>query len=178
MPGHPSNGKIGRHALQHGAWRGHERPPSPRYDPNRRVEACPVITSHALISIMVGSKRLQAETGYIDARPYCQIDENLLHRVGGPYIWVRLGKARAEHNESTLPRAADIRADLEEVCVGPTRDLSTQQFYGLFNHPVGTGEKRRWQFKAKRLCCLERSELLVHTACRPDWNHPKSQRSA
>ena len=31
---------------------------------------------------------LQSEAGYIDARPYCRIDENLLHRTAGPYIWV------------------------------------------------------------------------------------------
>ena len=29
---------------------------------------------------------LQSEVGYIDARPYCRIDENLLHRTAGPYI--------------------------------------------------------------------------------------------
>jgi len=31
---------------------------------------------------------LQSEVGYIDARPYCRIDENLLHRTAGPYIGV------------------------------------------------------------------------------------------
>jgi hypothetical protein len=32
---------------------------------------------------------LQAEAGYIDARPQSrQIDENLLRRTAGPYIWV------------------------------------------------------------------------------------------
>ena len=31
---------------------------------------------------------LQSEVGYIDARPYCRIDENLLHRTAGPYIRV------------------------------------------------------------------------------------------
>jgi hypothetical protein len=29
---------------------------------------------------------LQAEAGYIDARPYLPVDENLLHRTAGPYI--------------------------------------------------------------------------------------------
>jgi hypothetical protein len=33
-------------------------------------------------------RTLQSEAGYIDARPYCRIDENLLHRTAGPYIWV------------------------------------------------------------------------------------------
>ena len=32
---------------------------------------------------------LQSEAGYIDARPQSrQIDENLLRRTAGPYIWV------------------------------------------------------------------------------------------
>jgi hypothetical protein len=31
---------------------------------------------------------LQSEVGYIDARPYCRIDENLLHRTAGPYMRV------------------------------------------------------------------------------------------
>jgi hypothetical protein len=31
-------------------------------------------------------RTLQSEAGYIDARPYCRIDENLLHRTAGPYI--------------------------------------------------------------------------------------------
>jgi hypothetical protein len=34
---------------------------------------------------------LQSEAGYIDARPYCRIDENLLHRTAGPYIRVKTG---------------------------------------------------------------------------------------
>jgi hypothetical protein len=29
---------------------------------------------------------LQSEVGYIDARPYCRIAKNLLHRTAGPYI--------------------------------------------------------------------------------------------
>ena len=53
---------------------------------------------------------LQSEAGYIDARPYCRIDENLLHRTAGPYIRVTLGKARTEQNESGFPRATDLRA--------------------------------------------------------------------
>jgi hypothetical protein len=36
-----------------------------------------------------------------------------------PQQRARLGKAWAEHSESALPRAVDIRADLEEVRVGP-----------------------------------------------------------
>jgi hypothetical protein len=37
------------------------------------------------------SKTLQSEAGYIDARPNRQIDENLLQRTAGPYIWVKSG---------------------------------------------------------------------------------------
>jgi hypothetical protein len=31
---------------------------------------------------------LQAEAGYIDARPYLPDRQNLLHRTAGPYMWV------------------------------------------------------------------------------------------
>src|SRR5215471_18864908 len=39
----------------------------------------------------------------------CRIDENLLHRAAGPYIGVRLGKARVEHSESASPQTAASR---------------------------------------------------------------------
>jgi hypothetical protein len=33
---------------------------------------------------------LQSEAGYIDARPHVrQIDETLLQRTAGPYMWVK-----------------------------------------------------------------------------------------
>jgi hypothetical protein len=36
---------------------------------------------------------LQSEAGYIDARPHVrQIDETLLQRTAGPYIWVMYGR--------------------------------------------------------------------------------------
>ncbi len=46
--------------------------------------------ARALISMMAGStSALQSEAGYIDARPQIrQIDENLLRRTAGPYMWV------------------------------------------------------------------------------------------
>jgi hypothetical protein len=50
-------------------------------------------------------RTLQSEAGYIDARPYCRIDENLLHRTAGPYIWV-------------------IRVDLVALCVCPVYPLT------------------------------------------------------
>jgi hypothetical protein len=37
---------------------------------------------------------LQSEAGYIDARPHIrQLDEVLLQRTAGPYIWVKTGKS-------------------------------------------------------------------------------------
>ena len=48
----------------------------------------------------------------------CRIDENLLHRTAGPYIWIRLGSSRAKHNESAYPQAADVSRDSTE---GPSR---------------------------------------------------------
>src|SRR5438132_12462290 len=49
--------------------------------------------ARARISMMAGStSALQSEAGYIDARPQIrQIDENLLRRTAGPYIWVKPG---------------------------------------------------------------------------------------
>jgi hypothetical protein len=36
---------------------------------------------------------LQSEAGYIDARPHNrQLDENLLRRTAGPYIWVKTSR--------------------------------------------------------------------------------------
>ena len=54
--------------------------------------------ARALISMMARSSLLQAEAGYIDARPQSrQIDETLLRRTAGPYIGVKGGKAQGEH---------------------------------------------------------------------------------
>jgi hypothetical protein len=41
-------------------------------------------------------RTLQAEAGYIDARPYCRIAKNLLHRTAGPYIWVKMRRTQCE----------------------------------------------------------------------------------
>jgi hypothetical protein len=51
---------------------------------------------------------LQAEAGYIDARPYCRIAKNLLHRTAGPYIWVKMRKPRYEQMFSALPPTTGI----------------------------------------------------------------------
>src|SRR5215475_902530 len=58
---------------------------------------------------------LQSETEYIDARPHLPAStKSLLHRAAGPYIRVTPGKTRVKHNESALPRAADVRADVAQ----------------------------------------------------------------
>src|SRR5438132_11259372 len=61
--------------------------------------------ARALISMMAGStSALQSEAGYIDARPQIrQIDENLLRRTSGPYIWVNLVVTSARRVSHTLP---------------------------------------------------------------------------
>jgi hypothetical protein len=52
---------------------------------------------------------LQAEAGYIDARPLSAgIDESLLQRAAGPYIWVKLRRTQREQMSSLLPLKADI----------------------------------------------------------------------
>src|SRR5215469_13590665 len=47
--------------------------------------------ARALISMMAPEhKTLQSKAGYIDARPHIpQLEEVLLQRTAGPYIWVR-----------------------------------------------------------------------------------------
>src|SRR5215831_2537748 len=67
---------------------------------------------------------LQAEAGYIDARPYLPDRRNLFQRTAGPYIWVRIGIARFEHNESALLQSADMRSEYAKVRVGPIRGIS------------------------------------------------------
>ena len=47
-----------------------------------------------LISIMARSAMLQSKAGYIDARPLSPLDEILLRRTAGPYIWVISGHRR------------------------------------------------------------------------------------
>ena len=44
---------------------------------------------------------LQSETEYIDARPLsASVDQSLLHRAAGPYIWVKTGNTLTEQNIS------------------------------------------------------------------------------
>ena len=49
----------------------------------------------------------------------CRIDENLLQRTAGPYIRVMSDKTQSEHNESAVPREADIGARGRHVALGP-----------------------------------------------------------
>jgi hypothetical protein len=52
---------------------------------------------------------LQSKAGYIDARPHIrQLEEVLLQRTAGPYIWVKMRKPRNEHMSAGLPLIADI----------------------------------------------------------------------
>ncbi len=67
-------------------------------------------------------RTLQSEAGYIDARPYCRIDENLLHRTAGPYIWVKgLNRSRGrplrlEHTHVIhRPRKLPVVLSVEQV---------------------------------------------------------------
>ena len=41
----------------------------------------------------------------------CQIDENLLQRTAGPYMWVKSGKAQPEQMSSASPLEADVPGD-------------------------------------------------------------------
>jgi hypothetical protein len=52
---------------------------------------------------------LQAEAGYIDAKPYLPDRKNLLQRTAGPYIRVKSGKAQTEQMFSGLCLKADAR---------------------------------------------------------------------
>src|SRR6266404_2778237 len=70
--------------------------------------------------MMVRSKQLQLETGYIDARPLTTRSTNLLQRTAGPYIWVKTGKAQCEHIFSALPLRADIAEQSRHVRFVPT----------------------------------------------------------
>jgi SulP family sulfate permease len=52
-----------------------------------------------------------------------QLDENLLQRTAGPYIWVRGRKSHPEQIWSALPQIADIDSSCEDFSVGPTTDM-------------------------------------------------------
>jgi hypothetical protein len=55
-------------------------------------------------------------------------------------LWVRPGKARAEQNESALPRAADTSAD----SAGSRRRANSGLTHrNEFDHTIGMGEQRR-----------------------------------
>src|SRR5262245_34516588 len=57
---------------------------------------------------------LQAEAGYIKARPQQPSRQSLLHRTAGPYIWVRLGKSQIEYIESASPPQSGHEADMSD----------------------------------------------------------------
>jgi hypothetical protein len=47
---------------------------------------------------------------------------------------------------------ADIHCSSRNVCFVPKADIGTNSVCQLFDHLVGTGEQRRRQGEAKRLC--------------------------
>src|SRR5215468_7323229 len=68
---------------------------------------------------------MMARSTYSNRRPntltqdcISQRPQTLLQRAAGPYIWVTSGNNTREHNESALPRTADLRADVAEVALG------------------------------------------------------------
>ena len=78
-------------------------------DPNGPVEACPLMRSHARCSHDGPEHNaLQAEAGYIDARPYLPDRRNFLQRAAGPYIRVRLGLTLPLLELPGLARKADV----------------------------------------------------------------------
>ncbi|OAF17932.1 hypothetical protein AXW67_05245 [Bradyrhizobium neotropicale] len=58
--------------------------------------------------MMARSTALQAEAGYIDARPHLLDVEIFLHRTAGPYTWVTSSNALTDQKISALPSEADI----------------------------------------------------------------------
>jgi hypothetical protein len=72
---------------------------------------------------------LQSEAGYIDARPQVrQLDEILLQRTAGPYMWVN--SARDDRGEPAVHVPTTPKADANSsrcgrpgtVCVNPRRE--------------------------------------------------------
>jgi hypothetical protein len=62
---------------------------------------------------------LQSKAGYIDARPHIpQLEEVLLQRTAGPYIWVTSGHHGLRHDLSASPPKADIRRSQVSALVG------------------------------------------------------------
>src|SRR5215469_16341827 len=66
--------------------------------------------------MMARSTTLQAEAGYIDARPYLPDRRNLLQRAAGPYIWVIFDRA------VELDPRVDVRfaSESDQVCAPRT----------------------------------------------------------
>jgi hypothetical protein len=69
--------------------------------------------ARALISMMARSNELQAEAGYICARPLCQLDETLLRCTAGAYIRVRSPRDASRLSPSVGPQ---IGAGLGRPC--------------------------------------------------------------
>jgi hypothetical protein len=64
---------------------------------------------------------LQSKAGYIDARPHIrQLEEVLLQRTAGPYIWVRLGHSAMSTQCPLYPPTCGPRTDIKVLyCFHP-----------------------------------------------------------
>ena len=81
---------------------------------------------------------LQSEVGYIDARPYCRIDENLLHRTAGPYIGVITGDRDTWKARPVFPRQRTGAAFPSFFASGPATEVADS-----FDCLVSLPERRR-----------------------------------
>jgi len=71
---------------------------------------------------------LQSEAGYIDARPKSrQLDETLLRRTAGPYMWVKGGHADPVTGESELTPTPDVPDQRRHSGSRPQHKTGTQQ---------------------------------------------------
>src|SRR3984893_4442100 len=102
---------------------------------------------------------LQSEAGYIDARPHVrQIDETLLQRTAGAYMWVKsVGSTRPTSSRHVRCASDNSRIGalqrFDEECHKET--YAVQQTEMLFDHLVGGDEQRWWDCQAERVCRLE-----------------------
>src|SRR5260370_33519562 len=105
--------------------------------------------------MMAGSTgSLQSEAGYIDARPQIrQIDENLLRRTAGPYMWVTSFPPRFSHFRSTPKSRHCIAAQYLTRCAKRGQSAA-QQKYRLFDQLVRDAEQTRGDGEPERLGSL------------------------
>jgi hypothetical protein len=102
---------------------------------------------------------LQSEAGYIDARPHVrQIDETLLQRTAGPYIWVIKPRRRSGPGVGPCPQYLRSRRNFmhrtemtRSARIGRAQmQQTTCADAPLFDHVVGNAEQRRRHGEAER----------------------------